>query len=99
MAHTLEMCVSPAITIAPESDAEEAAWIGRAREGDNAAFGWLLSRYRQRVVRLAAHGMGRPADAEGVAQGAVVKSFPGIRSVRGEGRFFTRVYHIVVRLF
>jgi hypothetical protein len=48
-------------------DGEEAAWVARAREGDEAAFRWLLTRYRARTVRLAAHVLRRDAEAEDVA--------------------------------
>jgi len=78
-------------------DTEEARWIARACEGDQSAFAWLLSRYRQRAVRLAAHVLRRPDEAEDVAQEAFIRAFRSIRSYRGEGRFYTWLYHIVVR--
>lgn len=98
MVMPLEMRVwSPATAAAPV-DPEEAAWIEKAREGDERAYRWLLSRYRDRAVRLAAHVLRRPDEAEDVAQEAFVKAFRNIGSFRGDGRFYTWLYHIVVRI-
>ncbi len=79
-------------------DREEAVWISRACSGDESAFGWLLSRYRGRAVRLAAHVLRRPDEAEDAAQEAFIRAFRSIRSFRGQGRFYTWLYHIVVRV-
>src|SRR5690349_8920331 len=77
---------------------EENGWIGRARTGDPTAFQWLLNRYRDRVVRLASHVLRRPSEAEDVAQEAFIKAFRSLGSFRGDGRFYTWLYHIVVRI-
>jgi RNA polymerase sigma-70 factor (ECF subfamily) len=81
-----------------EADREEARWLARAKAGEEEAYRWLLARYRQRAVRLAAHVLRRPAEAEDVAQEAFVRAFRSLRAFRGEGRFYTWLYHIVVRL-
>ena len=78
-------------------DREEAAWIDRARAGEEAAFRWLLARYRQRVVRLAAHILRDPEEAEDAAQEAFIRAFRRLGSYRGEARFFTWLCRIVVR--
>ena len=77
---------------------EEAAWVARARAGDEAAFRWLLGRYRARAVRLAAHVLRREAEAEDVAQEAFVRAFRRLPDFRGEGRFSAWLLGIVVRL-
>lgn len=77
---------------------EEAAWVARARAGDEAAFRWLLERYRMRVVRLAAHVLGRDADAEDAAQEAFLRAFRRLSSYNGSGRFSAWLFQIVVRL-
>jgi RNA polymerase sigma-70 factor, ECF subfamily len=79
-------------------DVEEACWLERARAGDEAGYAWLLSRYRSRVVRLAAHVLRRPAEAEDAAQEAFIRAFRNLRAFRGEGRFYTWLYHIAVRV-
>ena len=79
-------------------DREEARQITRAQSGDEAAIDWLLSRYRQRVVRLAAHILRRPSEAEDAAQEAFVRAFRNLHRFRGDGRFYTWLYQIVVRV-
>jgi RNA polymerase sigma-70 factor (ECF subfamily) len=80
------------------ADREEERWIDRARRGDAAAIDWLLARYRRRVVRLATHILRRPGEAEDVAQEAFVRAFRSLRAYRAEGRFYTWLYQIVVRV-
>ena len=82
----------------PVEDREEARQIALAQSGSEAAIGWLLARYRQRVVRLAAHIMRRPGDAEDAAQEAFVRAFRNLNSFRGKGKFYTWLYQIVVRV-
>src|SRR5947209_5358061 len=94
----LEMRIWSAAPVMSPVDTEEAAWIEKARAGEERAYRWLLSRYRDRAVRLAAHVLRRPDEAEDVAQVAFVKAFRGLHSFRGEGRFYTWLYHIVVRI-
>jgi RNA polymerase sigma-70 factor (ECF subfamily) len=79
-----------------QEDAEEIRQLARARVGDQAAIGWLIARYRQRAVRLAARILGRPGEAEDVAQEAFIRAFRKLHTFRGEGRFYTWLYHIIV---
>lgn len=82
----------------PAEDLEEARQIALAQKGDDSAIDWLLARYRQRVVRLAAHILRRPGDAEDAAQEAFVRAFRNLHTFRGNGRFYTWLYQIVVRV-
>jgi RNA polymerase sigma-70 factor (ECF subfamily) len=79
-------------------DREEARQVVRAQSGDEAAIDWLLARYRCRVVRLATHILRHPSEAEDVAQEAFVRAFRNLRAYRAEGRFYTWLYQIVVRV-
>ena len=79
-------------------DREEALWIARARAGDEAAYRWLLGRYRARVVRLAAHVLHGDGDAEDLAQEAFVRAFQRLGSFRGRGRFSAWLFSLTVRL-
>ncbi len=83
---------------ATRDDREEAAWVARARTGDEAAYRWLLGRYRTRVVRLAAHVLRHDGEAEDVAQEAFLKAFQRLPSFKGEGRFSSWLFGIAVRL-
>jgi len=86
-------------TVSPSraADPEEAHWVARARAGDSTGHRWLLERYRARVVRLAAHVLRRPDEAEDVAQEAFVRAFRKLPSFRAEGRFQAWLFAIVVR--
>jgi RNA polymerase sigma-70 factor (ECF subfamily) len=79
-------------------DPEEADWIRRAQAGEVAAFDWLMTRYRDRAVRLAAHILRRPIEAEDLVQEAFLRAFWQIRGFRGDCAFFTWLYRIVLRL-
>jgi len=99
MAALLEerVCLA-AIPVAACPEQEEARWVARAMAGEEAAYRWLLDRYRDRVVRLAAHVLRSPSEAEDAAQEAFVRAFRNLRSFRGESRFYTWLYHIAVRV-
>jgi RNA polymerase sigma-70 factor (ECF subfamily) len=90
----------PAMAVPRETgdDSQEARWIVRARIGDEAAFAWLLSRYRARAIRLAVQVLRRPDEAEDAAQEAFIRAFRNIRAFRGESRFATWFFHIVLRV-
>ncbi len=82
---------------------EETLWIDRARTGDEAAYRWLLSQYRARVIRLAAHVLRSDSDAEDAAQEAFVRAFQRLPSFRGttsggQGRFSAWLFTLTVRL-
>lgn len=79
-------------------DREEALWVVRARTNDEAAFRWLLERYRRRAVRLAAHVLRRPAEAEDVAQEAFIQAFRVLPKLRDDGDFGPWLFKIIVRL-
>src|ERR1043165_6317207 len=77
---------------------EERTWLDRCAEGDERAIRWILHRYRDRVVRLAAHVLPNPREAEDVAQEAFVKAFRQIGQFRGESGFYAWLYRIVINL-
>src|SRR5688572_21799449 len=66
----------------PAVGPEEAAWLTRARAGEVEAQAWLLERYRHRMVRLAAHVLRRPEDAEDAAQESMVRALQHLPSFR-----------------
>ena len=77
---------------------EERAWLDRCAEGDERAIRWVLNRYRDRVVRLAAHVLHNSREAEDVAQEAFVKAFRQIGQFRGDSGFYAWLYRIVINL-
>ncbi len=88
-------CLPPQTT---RDEREEAGWVTRAKAGDEAAYRWLLERYRTRVVRLATHVLRRDGEAEDVAQEAFLRAFRHLPSFHGQGRFSAWLFRIVVRL-
>ena len=72
--------------------------IERARRGDMQAYGELVQRYQEVALRTALVVGTEPHEAEDATQEAFVRAFRNIRSYRGEGRFYTWLYHIVVRV-
>ena len=66
--------------------------IGRAQQGDRAAFGRLVERHYGFVYRVAWRWCGRKADAEDVAQEVCARLGKVIRDYRGGGTFTTWLY-------
>jgi RNA polymerase sigma-70 factor (ECF subfamily) len=96
-----EAMMASAGTMAPPDAAErleERRMLDRCEAGDERAIRWVLHRYRDRVVRLAAHVLHNPREAEDVAQDAFVKAFRQIGQFRGESGFYAWLYRIVVNL-
>ncbi len=54
---------------------EEAAWVARARAGDQAAFAELYARYERRIYSFAYRMMGNPEDACDLTQETFLKAY------------------------
>lgn len=70
----------------------DAELIGKAQQGDRAAFGRVVERYYGFVHRVAWRWCGRKDDAEDVAQEVCVRLGKAIRDYRGGGAFTTWLY-------
>ena len=80
----------------PQVHASEAALIERVAAGDTEAFCELV-RPCERALFLAARGvLGNDADAEEIAQEAVLKAFSNLRRFRGESKFSTWLIQIAL---
>ncbi len=94
-----ESMMAPAAGSLDVSDRqEERSMLDRCALGDERAIRWILSRYRDRVVRLAAHVLHNSREAEDVAQEAFVKAFRQIAQFRGDSGFYAWLYRIVINL-
>jgi RNA polymerase sigma-70 factor, ECF subfamily len=71
--------------------------VRRAQAGDADAFGALVERNRRAVFRMALAALGSPADADDVAQEALVTAFQKLGGFRGESSFRTWVLAITWR--
>jgi RNA polymerase sigma-70 factor (ECF subfamily) len=98
LAETLMAPTGAVGALESEERQEERAWLDRCAEGDERAIRWVLHRYRDRVVRLAAHVLHNSREAEDVAQEAFVKAFRQIGQFRGESGFYAWLYRIVINL-
>jgi len=74
----------------------EAELIRRVRGGEHDLFYELIQPYEGRVYSAALAILRNEADAEDVAQEAVLKAFKNIRQFRGEARFSTWLIQITI---
>jgi RNA polymerase sigma-70 factor (ECF subfamily) len=70
--------------------------LARHAEGDQAAFGVLVARHRDRAWAVALRTLGDPNDAADAVQDAFVKAYRTAGSFRGESLFTTWLHRIVV---
>jgi RNA polymerase sigma-70 factor (ECF subfamily) len=70
--------------------------IGRVQGGENELFYELVKPYERRVYAAALAILRNDADAEDVAQEAMLKALRGIRQFRAEARFSTWLIQITV---
>ena len=70
--------------------------IRRIRDGEHELFYDLIRPYERRVYSTAFSILRNEADAEDVAQEAVLKAFKNIRQFRGEARFSTWLTQITI---
>ena len=74
----------------------EAELIRRACQGDRAAFGQLVELHYDFIHAVAWKWTRNQSDAEDIAQDVCVRLGSAIRSFRGEGRFRTWLYTLVL---
>src|SRR5260370_37614808 len=80
----------------PAEQRNEATLIQRVREGEHELFYELIHPYERRVYAAAFAILRNEADAEDVAQEAVLKAFKHIRQFRAEARVSTWLIQITV---
>ena len=77
---------------------EDGELVERVRAGNTAAFGELVERHRGAVYRAAFAALGNDADAEDIAQEALVMAFRRIDQFRGDASVRTWMVSIAWRL-
>jgi RNA polymerase sigma-70 factor, ECF subfamily len=80
----------------PAQNLDEEMLIRRIRNGEHELFYELIRPYERRVYSTAFAILRNPADAEDVAQEAVLKAFKHIRQFRAEARFSTWLIQITL---
>jgi|SRR3954447_1572105 RNA polymerase sigma-70 factor (ECF subfamily) len=79
-------------------DAASDEWLaGRAARGDEAAFEQLVLRYQDRLYTLAVRVTLNEADARDCVQEGFVSAWRAMERFRGDARFSTWMYRIVLR--
>jgi RNA polymerase sigma-70 factor (ECF subfamily) len=77
----------------------DAAWLQRAAAGDEAAFAQLVDRHLHRVHALAWRALGSTADAEDVAQEALLRAWRQLPSWEtGKALFSTWLHRVTLNL-
>ncbi len=77
-------------------EAEEAAVVERARQGDREAFRQLVLDHSRNVFRLAFRITGEEASAEDVVQETFLSAYRGLARFDGRSRFGTWIHRIAV---
>jgi len=80
----------------PRSEVSEAELIRRVCQGDREAFYGLVRPYERAVYVAAVSILNNPADAEEVAQEAVLKAFTHLADFRAEAKFSTWLIQITI---
>jgi RNA polymerase sigma-70 factor (ECF subfamily) len=84
---------------APEPIAfDDAALVDRSRRGDMNAFALLAAKYQDRLYNMVYRMCGRRADAEELAQEAMVRALERIDQFRGNSGFYTWLFRIAANL-
>jgi len=78
------------------TDDEDAAAVLRCQKGDADAFEVLVERHQKRMLNIAYRVLGDYDEACDVVQESFLSAWRAIRSFRGEARFSTWLYGIVV---
>jgi RNA polymerase sigma-70 factor (ECF subfamily) len=76
----------------------EAELVRRAQKGDKHAFAALVREHQRFVYNLALRSLGDAHEAEDVAQEAFVRAWQALPKFRGDARFQTWLYRIVINL-
>jgi RNA polymerase sigma factor (sigma-70 family) len=74
----------------------ESRRIQQVIDGDAASFSYLVTQYKDLAFAIAIRILQNEQDAEEAVQDAFVQAFRKIKSFRGESRFSTWLYRIVV---
>lgn len=87
---------NPTTVVPQDAAAAEVLLVDRARNGDAAAFGELITRYERRVYRMARQITQIDEDAEDVLQETFLKAFEHLDSFQGQSKFYTWLTRIAV---
>lgn len=87
--------IDTAATSLPEPSGETEL-VGRARNGDLAAYDELVHLYQERIYATILHITHNHEDACDLAQDTFIKAFQALSSFKGDSSFFTWLYRIAI---
>jgi len=76
----------------------DAALVERIQSGDRSAFAELVTRHRDRLLRLATHMLKSRLEAEDVTQETFIRAFRAIDRFDGRSEPYTWLYRILINL-
>ncbi len=76
---------------------EELEYIRRVRNGEHAAYAFLVDRYKGMVYSIAWRVLGNQEDAQDVAQEGFIKAYQQLYQFEGKSKFSTWLYTIAYR--
>ena|SRR5688572_25154052 len=76
---------------------EELEYIRRVRNGEHAAYAFLVDRYKAMVYSIAWRVLGNQEDAQDVAQEGFLKAYQQLYQFEAKSKFSTWLYTIVYR--
>lgn len=80
------------------TDTDEAGLVKAALDGDKAAFGEIVSRYRKMVARTVKGMLGDSVFSEDIGQEVFIKLYYSLAEFRGEAKLSTYIQRIAVNL-
>ncbi|MFQ3242697.1 MAG: RNA polymerase sigma-70 factor (ECF subfamily) [Lentimonas sp.] len=81
-----------------ETACQDDLLIERIKNGDNAAYDDMVTRYWDRIFARVHHLLKNQQDAEEVTQDAFIRAHRGLESFRGDASFSTWLYQIATNL-
>lgn len=76
---------------------DEQIYINRIRDGDAAAYSFIVEKYRNMAYTIALKMIRNPAEAEDATQESFIKAYEAIHTYKGNAKFSTWLYTIVYR--
>jgi RNA polymerase sigma factor (sigma-70 family) len=70
--------------------------VQKVLAGDTQAFAVLVDKYKDMAVNLAFNILSNREDAEEVAQDAFIKTYHALQAFKGDSRFSTWIYRIII---
>ncbi|MBL8492258.1 MAG: sigma-70 family RNA polymerase sigma factor, partial [Rhodocyclaceae bacterium] len=72
------------------------ALVERVQNGDQQAYGLLVTKYQRKLLRLLSRLVRDAAEVEDIAQETFIKAYRALPSFRGDSAFYTWLYRIGV---